>query len=358
MGTCHGGVRLDRGDGIDFWGRTMGSATPVVSGIDLWGMRYGRLTLAGSGDGIASWGHAIGACDTGWIEALGLIHGGLPWGHTTLAGSGQWDWFMAVCGTGWNGVMGLIREGLPRGHATVAGSGQWDWFMVVCGIGWNGVKELIHGGLPWGHVTLAGSGWWDLFVWASHGAMQHWLDRGDGIDSKGRAMGASDPGWIGAMVSIDGVSRHWLDWGDGIDLWGCVTLDGTGRWHWFMGTRLGDAWLDRGDGIDFWGHAMEVRHWMPVGYGLELWEHAMGACNWIRVMEWICGGRAMGRTTLTKSVRWDRFMWARNGGTRHWLDRGDVIDSWGHAKWQSTIWLLNLDDDTMCPHVWRWGKCA
>ena len=33
---------------------------------------------------------------------------------------------MAVCGTGWNGVMGLIREGLPRGHATVAGSGQWD----------------------------------------------------------------------------------------------------------------------------------------------------------------------------------------------------------------------------------------
>ena len=66
---------------------------------------------------------------------------------------------------------------------------------------------------------------------ASHGAMQHWLDRGDGIDSKGRPMGASDPGWIGAMVSIDGVSRHWLDWGDGIDLWGCVTLDGTGRWH-------------------------------------------------------------------------------------------------------------------------------
>ena len=39
MGTCHGGVRLDRGDGIDLWGRTMGSAAPVVSGIDLWGMR-------------------------------------------------------------------------------------------------------------------------------------------------------------------------------------------------------------------------------------------------------------------------------------------------------------------------------
>ena len=37
---------------------------------------------------------------------------------------------------------------------------------------------------------------------------------------------------------------------------------------------------------------------------------------------------------------------------------GDGIDSFGQAKWQSTIWLLNLNDDTMCPHVWRWGKCA
>ena len=43
---------------------------------------------------------------------------------------------------------------------------------------------------------------------------------------------------------------------------------------------------------------------------------------------------------------------------RHWLDRGHGIDSWECAKWQSTIWLLNLNDDTMCPHVWRWGKCA
>ena len=44
-----------------------------------------------------------------------------------------------------------------------------------------------------------------------------------------------------------------------------------------------------------------------------------------------------GRTALTRSGRWDWFMWARNGGTRHWLDRGDGIDSWGRAKWQSNM---------------------
>ena len=48
------------------------------------------------------------------------------------------------------------------------------------------------------------------------------------------------------------------------------------------------------------------------------------------------------------------------------LDRGyeqevifvGIMDSLGRAKWQNTIWLLNLNDDTMCPHVWRWGKCT
>ena len=43
---------------------------------------------------------------------------------------------------------------------------------------------------------------------------------------------------------------------------------------------------------------------------------------------------------------------------RHWLDWRDGIDSWGRVKWQSTIWLLNvnnkvlygcyINDDTMC----------
>ena len=52
------------------------------------------------------------------------------------------------------------------------------------------------------------------------------LDRGDGIDLWGHAMGV----------------RHWLDVGDGIELWGVP-----------WGTRL-----DRGDGIDLWGRAMGV----------------------------------------------------------------------------------------------------
>ena len=171
-------------------------------------------------------------------------------------------------------------------------------------------------------------------------------------------MGVRDPAWIGATGLIDGGSQHWLDRGDGIDLWGCATLAGTGLWHWFMGTRHGGARLDRGDGIDLWGHAMGVRHWLDVGDGIELWGCAMGARDWIGVMELICGGEPWGCTTLTRSGRWDWFMWTRNGGARHWLDRGDGIDSLGRAKWQSTIWLLNLNDDTMCPPVWRWGKSA
>ena len=44
-------------------------------------------------------------------------------------------------------------------------------------------------------------------------------------------MGASHPGWIGAMGLIHGGSGYWLDRCDGIDLWGRATLAGTGRWH-------------------------------------------------------------------------------------------------------------------------------
>ena len=61
--------------------------TGLGDGIDSWGMRH----WLDRGDGIVSWGHAMGPRDTGWIGALGLIHGGLPWGHAALAGSGQWD---------------------------------------------------------------------------------------------------------------------------------------------------------------------------------------------------------------------------------------------------------------------------
>ena len=171
MGVCHGGARhwLDQGDGIDWWGRVMGArdwiwVMELICGGAPWGARH-RLDL---GDGIDLWDWAMGLtnedCATGWIGAMGLLHGGMPGGHVTLAGSGHWDRFMGAChedtrhwldwgngidlwrGIGWNGVMELIPGGLPWGHATVAGSGRWDWFMAVCGTGWNGVMGLIPGG--------------------------------------------------------------------------------------------------------------------------------------------------------------------------------------------------------------------
>ena len=37
----------------------------------------GNLKLAGLGDGIDSWGLAMGARDTGWIGAMGLIYDGV-----------------------------------------------------------------------------------------------------------------------------------------------------------------------------------------------------------------------------------------------------------------------------------------
>ena len=188
-GKCHGGARLDRGDGIDLWGHAMGSATLVVS--EPWDWFMGHAVRVPDTGWIGRWdwfmGHTIGACDTGWIGELGLIHGGLPWEHTALAGSGQWDWFMALCGTGWNGVMGLIPGGLPRGRAARAGPGRLDWFM-----------GMRHAGER--------------------------LDRDNGIDWWGCAMGARDTGRIREMGLIHEGTWHWLDQG-----WCC----------WFMGARHG-----------------------------------------------------------------------------------------------------------------------
>ena len=138
--------------------------------------------------------------------------------------------------------------------------------------------------------------------------VQHWLDRGDGIDVWGCIMGACD--WIRVMELICGGR-----------VMGCVTLAGSGRWDWFMGVHHGGTWLDR---------AMEV----------------------------ICGGAPWGRATLARSGGRDWFIGTCHGGVRCWLDWGDGTDFGGRAKWQNTMWLLNLNDDTMCPHVWRWGKCS
>ena len=71
MGTCHGDARLDRGDGIDFWG--------------------------------VPWG-------AGWIWVMGLIYGGAPWG------GGQLDRGKGID----------LRGCAPWGRATLAGSGGCD----------------------------------------------------------------------------------------------------------------------------------------------------------------------------------------------------------------------------------------
>ena len=120
---------------------------------------------------------------------------------------------------------------------------------------------------------------------------------------------------------------------------GHTTLAGSGRWGWLMG-------------VCHW----DTRHWngeMALIYGDALWGRATWSGRW----DWFAVAHH-GGATLAGSGRWDWCMGTHHGGARHWLDRGDGIDSWERAEWQSTIWLLNSNDDTMCPYVWRWGKCA
>ena len=181
-------------------------------------------------------------------------------------------------------------------------------------------------------VALAGTGWWDWFRGACHGGIRHWLDQGDGIDLWecgvghatradlwGYAMGAHD--WIWEMGLICGGMP--LGCNTGWDTsWGRAT--GSGRWDWFVGARHGGATLA---GCGWWYWFMGAFHGGATG---------SGRWNW-----W-------GRTTLARSGWGDWFMWARHEGAQHWLDWGYGIDSWGRVEWQSNIWLLNLNDNTMC----------
>ena len=230
-GMCHGVARLDRGDRIDMWGRAMGTQV------------------------------------TGWIGAMGLNHGDMwqwldrgnvivSWGHATLAGAGQWGWFMAVWGTGWNRVMGLIQGACHRGtwhlldqgdeidlwgcavgHATRAGSGRWDWFMrYVMGVhDWIGEMGLIWGGTPLG--CDAG---WDT-SWG-----HDWI-REMGLICGGMPHGGGDTGWMWIMRLI----YRGIPWGG---------ATGSGRWNWFVEANHGGAWhwLDLGEGIDLCGRVMRV----------------------------------------------------------------------------------------------------
>ena len=262
--------------------------------------------------GDVSWG---GGGMPHWIGEMESICRGVPWGRTSLAGSGRWDWFMGTCGT-------------------LAGSGRWNCFMRTRDTGWSGAMGLIYG-----------------CVW-------HWLEWVDGSDSRVLTIGAHDTGWIRVMGLIYG----------GVSM-GHATRAGSGWWDWFMGyvmgahdwiremglicgdtplgvtlagTRHGGARLDQGDGIDLWGRAMGVRHWLDVGDEIDLWGRSMGARNWIGAMELICGAEPWKRTTLARSGWGDWFMWARHEGARHWLDWGYGIDSWG------------MSNDKMLYGCWIW----
>ena len=139
-------------------------------------------TLAGSG----RWDWFMGARDTGWIGAMGLIHGGTPWRRATLAGPGWWDWFMGV-------RHGSAQHWLERGD----GINLWGRRRIMRVRSWVGVMGLIYRGPPWG--ARAWSGRYNWFLRACHGGARHWLDMGDGIDLWGCAMGVRDTSWMGLI---------------------------------------------------------------------------------------------------------------------------------------------------------------
>ena len=77
----------------------------------------------------------------------------------------------------------------------------------------------------------------------------------------------------------------------------------------------------------------------------------MGARNWIGVMELICGGEPWGRTTLDPGDGIDLCGCAMGARDTGWIGAMGLIH-WDVPN-DSVIWLLNLNDDTMCPYGWR-----
>ena len=140
-GMQHG---LDRGDGIDLWDTSWGHTTGSERWDWFEGARHWDVTLAvtrhGGATGSERWDWFVGARHGGailagcelwdwfigvfhggrnWIRAMELICGGEPWG--------AWHWLdlgegIDLCGrvmrardTGWIGAMGLIHGGVSNG---------------------------------------------------------------------------------------------------------------------------------------------------------------------------------------------------------------------------------------------------
>ena len=138
-----GGIRhwLYQGDGVDLQGCVMRALDwiRVIESI-CGGMPWGPKSLAGSG----RWDWIMGICDNGWIGAMELFHGDMR--HWLEQGNGVdlW-WCVALAGTG----DGIDSGGLPWGHTTLTGSGWWDWY-VMGAYDWIGEMGLIWGGTPLG----------------------------------------------------------------------------------------------------------------------------------------------------------------------------------------------------------------
>ena len=103
MALIYGDSSWGRATGSGRWdwflGAHQGGATLAGWGRWDWvmGASHGSTQLDWS-DGMDLWGRAMGAHNTDWIQAMGLIYVGAQWGHAKLAGSGQWDWFMGSPG--------------------------------------------------------------------------------------------------------------------------------------------------------------------------------------------------------------------------------------------------------------------
>ena len=104
---------------------------------------------------------------------------------------------------------------------------------------------------------------------------------------------------------------------------GGATLAGCEWWDWFMGVFHGGAQLDQGDEIDLWRRTMGAH---DTGY------------IWVRGLIYV--GVSWGRAMLAGLGLWD---WLITGACR--MAKYYMV---AECKWQSTIWLLNVNDDTTC----------
>ena len=198
---------------------------------------------------------------------------------------------------------GLVRR-VGWGWGEQGGGRRWEFAIVLkCKDLRSGAQRthLRHWGVTLAgtrHGGATGSERWDWFVGA-----RHW-----GVTLAGTRHGGSTG------------SERW-DWFVGARHGG-ATLAGCEWWDWFMGVFHGGTQLDQGDGIDLWRRTMGAH---DIGY------------IWVRGLIYV--GVSWGRAILAGLGLWDWFMGACRMAKYYMV---------AECKWQSTIWMLNVNDDTTC----------